>query len=1049
VLISNAAIRNRTTVGVLMLLIVVAGVFSYATLPRESEPDVEIPIVIITTTYEGVSPEDVESAVTIKIENELTGLKGVKEIRSTSAEGLSTITVEFMPDVNIDDAMQYVRDKVDQAKPELPDAAEEPFIREVNIAELPIVMVNITGAVSLVRLKAIAERLEETVEQKIDGVLNVDVLGGLEREIRVEIDQDKLVAYGLSIPEVLQLIPAENVNISAGGLETEGVRFNVRVPAEFAEPEEVDHLVLAQRNGKPIYLLDVGRVADTFKDRASFARLNGRSSVTLSVQKRIGADIIPIVDGVSAILDRARNKMPFVTFEITYDKSNDIRMMVRDLENNILSGLVLVVTVLVLFMGWRSSMIVALAIPMSMLISFAVIQAFGMTLNMVVLFSLILALGMLVDNAIVIVENIYRHVEMGYDRLHAAMKGTGEVAWPVITSTATTIAAFAPMLLWPGIMGDFMKYLPMTLIVTLSSSLFVAMVITPTICSLAAGGRKERRADREGPGKRVYRRFLDITLHHRAATVALSALLLVGMAIVFGKYNRGIELFPDIDPRVGIVSARFPQGTNIHRSNAMAMQIESRTAGIADDLKYAVANVGSGGSGGDLFGGGGSTGPHVANLTLTFHDYKDRKRKSADALKDLRLAVADLAGAEIKVEKAQEGPPTGAPVTVRVIGEDFATLRDISRKVKGAVAENPSVINLRSDFEAARPELAFRVDRRQAALLGVNTAVVGNFLKTAIFGHEVGTYRQFNDEYDITVRLPEHQRVNIEDILRLRVPTEGGKAVPLSSLGTFAYTGGLGTISRLDQKRVITITGDNAESTNAEAVRKDVQARLAALNLPDGYELQFAGEQEEMDKAMTFLSKAYVIAVLIIVMVLVTQFNTLSVPLIIMTTVILSLIGVLAGLLTCDMPFGVIMTGVGVISLAGVVVNNAIVLLDYTRQLQRRGLALLDAAVQAGVTRLRPVLLTAATTILGLIPMATGASFDFHTMSMAWRSESSQWWASMAVAVIFGLAFATVLTLVVVPSLYVSLYRVGAWFGLGGLRKPDDEPKPAVELEDY
>ena len=1050
--ISNVSIKNRTTVGVLMFLIVVTGVLSYVTLPRESAPDVEIPIVIITTAYEGVSPEDVESAVTIKIENELTGLKGVKEVRSSSAEGLSTIIVEFMPDVAIDDAMQYVRDKVDQAKPELPDAAEEPFIKEINVAEMPIMMVNITGSISLVRLKDIAERLEEVIEQQIDGVLNVDVLGGLEREIRLEVDQDKLVAYGLSIPEVLTLIGGENVNISAGGLETAGTRFTVRVPAEFTDPGEANQLVLAIRNGKPIYLLDVARVADTFKDRASYARLNGKSSITLSIQKRIGADILPIADGVRAVLEKAGAKAPRgVEFKVTHDRSNEIRMMVGDLENNILTGLVLVVVVLVVFMGWRSSVIVAMAIPMSMLISFAVIQAFGMTLNMVVLFSLILALGMLVDNAIVIVENIYRHVEMGYGRLEAAMKGTSEVAWPVITSTATTIAAFAPLLVWPGVMGDFMKYLPMTLIITLSSSLFVAMVITPTICSLAAGGRKKRDSARVGLVTGMYRRFLGVTLHHRVATITLSAMLLVGMAMVFGKYNHGIELFPDVDPLNGLANIRFPQGTNIHRSNEMALLVERRADCIKDDVKHMVANVGDGGSGGEAFGGQGSSGPHVANLTLTFHDYVDRKRPSAKALDDLRAKLTDLPGAEIKVEKPQEGPPVGAPVTVRIVGEDFSKLREISERVKAIIDKVDGVINVRSDFEAARPEIAFTVDRRQARLLGVNTAVVGNFIKTANFGREVGTYRQYNDEYDITVRLPERQRNNIQDIERLRVPRQGAKAVPLSSLGSFSYTGGLGTINRLDQKRVITVTGDNAEGVNADELRKTVQDKLAAVSrgLPDGYELQFAGEAEEQEKAVAFLSKAYVIAVLIIVMILVAQFNTLSAPLIIMTTVILSLIGVLGGLLICDMPFGVIMTGVGVISLAGVVVNNAIVLLDYTRRLQRRGLTVVDAAVRAGVTRLRPVLLTATTTVLGLIPMATGVSFDFHSMEIVWRSESSQWWASMAVAVIFGLAFATVLTLVVVPSLYVSLYRMGAWFGLGGLRRPGQQHKPAVELEDF
>ena len=1037
-LLTNAAIKNRTTVGVLVLLIAVTGVYSYLVIPREAAPDVKVPIILITTTYEGVSPEDVESSVTNKIEKELTGVGGVKELRSSSAEGTSVIVVEFYPDVEIEEALRKVKDKVDLAKADLPADAEDPVVEEVNIAEFPIMIVNLSGKVSPVRLKAIADELEDAIEQ-IPGVLNVDVLGALEREIRLEMNPDRVTAYRLSIPELLAVIPSENVNVSAGGLETTPVKFNIRVPAEFARPEEVDGLSLTVRDGRTIFLTDVVEVRDTFKDRASYSRLDGVESVTLSIQKRVGANIVHIADAVKAVLAEAQRRVPLgVSMDVTLDVSKDVRMMVKDLENNILSGLVLVVAVLVVFMGFRTSLIVALAIPLSMLISFTVILGMGYTMNFIVLFSLILALGMLVDNAIVIVENIYRHVQMGMGRAEAAMRGTGEVAWPVITSTATTIAAFSPLLFWRDVMGDFMKYIPITLIITLSSSLFVALVISPTVCSLVGGGRPRRRG--RGLFVRSYRAVLAAALANWFVTLPLVLLLLVGVGRYYAKRNHGVELFPDFDPRRAIVNIRSPQGTNIRESYRLARLVEERidAPDIRPYLVHTITNVGASGSGGISFGGA-TGGPHVANLTLLFHDFEERQRPSAEVVADVRRRLAGIAGAEIKVEKEQHGPPTGAPVTVRIIGEDIELLRAASRRAQQAIAGTPGLVNLRSDFEAARPELAFHVDRQKAMLLGVNTAVVGNFLKTAIFGSKVGTYRQFNDEYDITVRLPVSQRTSLDDLLRLHVPSRTGAPVPIGSLGDFAYSPGLGTINHVDRKRVITLTGD-AEGRQSNEVLRDVQAALGKMELPRGYAITYAGEKEEQDKARRFLSKAFVVALLLIVLILVAQFNTLSVPVVIMTTVVLSMIGVLAGLLICRMPFGIIMTGIGAISLAGVVVNNAIVLLDYTRQLQRRGLGLVAAAVEAGTTRLRPVLLTASTTILGLVPMATGVSFDFHVMQWATRSESSQWWAAMATAVIFGLGFATLLTLVVVPVLYVTAYRLLSKVGLGGLRAAQAEP---------
>ncbi len=1024
-LLTDAAIKNRTTVAVLGLIIVITGSYSYISLPREAAPDIPIPFILVTTTYEGVSPEDMETSVTMKIEKELNGIRGVEEITSSSAEGMSLISVEFTPDVPSEVALQRVRDRVDLAKGELPVDAEEPVIKEINFAEMPIMLISISGELSPVQLKEVADDLQDTLEA-VPGVLKVDMAGDLEPEIRLEFNPDRIAEYNLTIAEILALIPSENVNISAGGLETTGTKFNVRIPAEFVTPEEVDHLLLTVRDGKPIYLSDVAKVRYTFKDRTSFSRLDGMPNITLSISKRVGANAVRVSDYVKAVINKAQEQANGVLkFDITFDMSKMVRNMVADLENNIASALILVTAVLLLFLGWRPSTIVAMIIPLSMLITFFLVQMLGYTLNMIVLFSLVLVLGMLVDNAIVIVENIYRHLQLGYNRIEAGILGAREVAWPVITSTLTTVCAFFPMMFWPGIMGDFMKYLPITLTLGLLASLFVGLVFNPVICTVWAG-RSPAPRQKDHWIIRGYRRIQYLGLNNPGLTLFLSFCLLIAIGNLYGKIGQGVEFFPEGDPSRAVINVRAPQGTNIYETNQISSLIEERVQPYKQWIEHIVTNVGSSGSTSELMATTG--GPHLANVTLVFYDFADRERPSAEIIAEVRKAVADLSGAEIRVEKEEMGPPTGAAVTVRIVGEDFKTLERLSEQAKRLISDVPNIVNLRSDLEATRPELAFIVDRRVAMLLGVNTAIVGNFLKMAVFGSKVGTYRQFNDEYDITVRLPVEDRTKVDDLYRLQIPNAAGQAVQLSSLGRFEYRGGFGTINRVDQKRVVTLTAD-AEGRLGTEVLADVQNRLKAFELPSGYEIRYAGEKEEQDKAQAFLSKAFALALLLVTMVLVIQFNSLMVPLIIMTTVVLSLIGALSGLLICKLPFGVIMTGIGVISLAGVVVNNAIVLLAYTQQLQQQGLDLIAAATEAGVTRLRPVMLTALTTIIGLIPMAIGISFDVHTLTWATRSESTQWWRNMAVVVIFGLGFATILTLVVVPSLYVMLSRLSLRLG--------------------
>ncbi len=1016
-LISNAAIRQRSTVFALMFISIVVGIYSYVTLPRESNPDITIPYVLVVTAYEGVASSDIESLVTLPIERKLKGLKEVKEIRSVSAEGSSMITIEFNPDVEIDDAMQWVRDKVDQAKGDLPgDLENDPSILEVNLSEFPVLMVAVSGEVGETALKAVAEELEERVEE-IPGVLDVVLTGGRERQVRVEFDPDRLAAYRLSFSEILAAIQRENVNIPGGSIDIGQGKYLLRIPGEFTDPSQIDNLVMVTREGKPIYYKDVAAVDFTFEDRVSYARLGGAESVTLAIKKRVGENIIAVADQVFALLEGAKHVLPpGVTLSVTLNQSKDIRRMVSELENNILTGLILVVAALFLFLGFRNSLFVAMAIPFSMLLSFIVIQALGITLNMVVLFSLILALGMLVDNAIVIVENIYRHMQEGKGRVAAAREAAGEVGWPVISSTLTTLCAFFPMTFWPGLMGEFMKFLPLTLIITLSASLFVALVINPVACAsfMKLDDKAQKSEGDETAVVRGYRLLLEKALDHRWKVVAGAAALLVGISILYAVLGHGVELFPDTEPNRAFVEIKAPEGTSLDASNAIAKRVEEIAAG-EPDIKFVIGEVGvapSGEEGGD---NGGQT--HMGKVSLEFVDRAERHENTNRVLERIRKTMAGFSGAEIKVEKEENGPPTGAPVSIEISGERVEVLEMLVTRARELIRDVSGLVDLKDDFSKAKPEIRVVVDREKASLLGLSTSEISNMVKAAISGTKLGTYRHGQDEYDIIVRFPQRRRQSFADIENLLIPTPQGAQVPLSTIARLELGTGFGSIRHLDQDRVVTISA-NTEGRGSNEVLKDVQQLLAQMELPSGYRVNFAGEQEEQQKASAFLGKAFIAAIFLISLVLVTQFNSFSQTLIVMTSVVLSLTGVFLGLMITATPFGIIMTGIGVISLAGVVVNNAIVLIDYINQLRRQGLELRDALVRAGVVRFRPVMLTAMTTILGLMPMAIGVSFDFRSFTWEIGGESAEWWGPMAVAVIFGLAFATILTLIVVPVLY-------------------------------
>ena len=1019
--LTDYSIRHRITVFVLVLILVVFGGYSYHSLPTEAAPDITIPFIIVNTIYIGAPPQDMESLVTRQIEKELQGLENVKEIRSTSVEGGSTITVEFNPNVDLDDALQRVKDRVDRAKPELPEDAEDPIVMEVNLSNIPIMIVNLSGDFGLVRLKEIAADLADEIET-IPGILEVNLTGGLEHEVQVDVDPERLAVYGLALQNVVDAVRRENVTLPGGSVEMGPYKYSVRVPGELESVDEIGDLVIRGSGGVPVYIRDVASIAYGFEERKSYARLNQQSCVSLSITKRSGENLIKIADRVKEEIERLRPTFPPGTqVTILADQSEDIRLMVRDLENNIISGLLLVVAVLFLFMGIRNAFFVGVAIPLSMLVSFIVLAIMEITLNMVVLFSLILALGMLVDNAIVVVENIYRHRQEGREPDDGARVGTSEVATPVIASTLTTLCAFAPLIFWPGVMGEFMKYLPITLIVTLSSSLFVGLVINPTFCAsfMKVKGTQAETSPLLNKALERYQRVLERALDHPWITSLVSGTVLIFVVSIYSLWNHGVEFFPEVEPRKAYIDARAPSGTSLDASDRIVRRIEEILTSFVD-VDIFVANVGAGAGGfASLFGGEGES--HNSRISIDFVDEDEQQQSSLKTLEQFRASLRDITGAEIEITKERTGPPTGAPISVEISGEDFAVLGDLAARARRIIAGVPGAVDLKDDYDRGRPEIQVRVDRESAALVELNTSQIASTVRTAVYGTKASEYRVGEDEYDIRVRFREDRRRSLADLEQITIEKDG-RLIPLSSVARIETSGGLGSIRRKDLERVVTIEG-KVQGRTSDAVLKDVRKQLVDLSLPPGYRLSYTGENEEQEKASAFLGKAFVVAVFAIALVLITQFDSIMLPVAVLSSVFLSLVGVLIGLLVTGMPFGILMTGVGIISLAGVVVNNAIVLIDYTLQLFRRGLSRREAIVQAGLTRFRPVILTAVTTILGLIPLTTGISFDFYTFTWQVSGRSSQWWGPMGVAVVFGLAFATALTLIVVPVVVSLIWR--------------------------
>jgi multidrug efflux pump subunit AcrB len=1012
----------------MVLVISIAGFQAYKSIPREAAPDIQIPLLIVSIPFPGSSPEDVESLISNKVEQELKTIKNLKEISSTSSEGVSVLTLEFTSDFDISEARTKVREKMDQIKPDLPADAEDYQVTEINLSEQPLMILNLAGDMGLLGLTELADDVKEEIEG-IPGILEVRRAGGLEKEIRVYVNPDKMNYYKLALNQVSSSISNENTNLPGGTITMGPTKYMIRVPGEFINPEGINEALISAPNQVPVRVRDIAQVVFGYKEVTSKSRLDGLESVSLSIVKRSGENLLAIRNEVKSIIQRLeKDYKEDVKFSILSDQGEHVQQIVKDLENNILTGFVLVFLVLLLVMGISNALLVAVAIPLSFLVSMIILNVMGFTLNIVVLFSLILSLGLLVDNAIVIVENIYRHRQAGKSRIEAAKLGTKEIAIPVTTSTITTVAAFFPLIFMPGIAGEFISFLPKTLIVTLSSSLFVALIINAVFCStmMRVKVNKEVTSDFDelklvdhSKILRIYQMILRSVLRFRFVTVIVFIFLFIGTFYWYGTNTfprKRIEFFPKTEPSEAVVNITAPMGTTLEISDGYVTSVEGYVENDMDKLDAVVANVGQRrGSGASS---SGSTTTYLSHVVLDFPSWQNWVEKPSEIIKNLRQKLVKMVGVQVKLAEAQSGPPTGKAFNLEVQGKDFSKMIDSVEKIKKRIKDIPGLVDLTDDFDRSRPELKVIIDRDKASRLGFRARDIASTVRTAFNGKKVSVFRDGTEEYDIWVQLDQSFRKNQSDLASLFIFTPTGEPVRLSEIAKVDTGPSYGSIRHVDTERTITISGDAFRVPGPVLVMK-AQRVLKDLELPDGVRYKFTGENKGRQETQVFIGQALIIAICLILVVMIAQFNSIALPFIVITSVFMSVMGVLLGLIVHDRPFGIIMTGVGTVALAGIVVNNVIVMLDFVVKLRKRGFARNEAMVLASAVRFRPVLLTAVTTVIGLAPMAMGMDIDFSRDSpIVFGSESGSFWKSMALAIMYGLGVATFLTLIMVPTLY-------------------------------
>ncbi|MBD3419219.1 MAG: AcrB/AcrD/AcrF family protein [Chitinivibrionales bacterium] len=1020
-------VKKHAAVFCFAALVILVGVVAYATLPRESFPEIEQPYVFVTTFYPGVAARDMENLVTRPIEEELDGLEGLKEVTSSSQQSLSLIWTQFTSDVKVETALRRVRERVDIAKAELPDDAEEPLVQEFTSSTFPVYIMVLSHPDGLEAIDKVSQNLQDRFK-RVPGVLDCELAGNRTKEVAIELDPVKMEHFGLAIDDVSYALQMENVNIPGGQLKNKAKNYTIEITGEIQDPRTFEEIMI-NKQGKSIKLKQVGTARFGYAAPETYSRFNGNPCITLSISKRSGENIIDVVDNVNAALDEIRDQLPAGTkVGVSYDSSDEIKDMILDLENNMFSAFVLVLLVTIFFLGFVNSLFVSLAIPFSMLMSFFMLQLMGITLNMIVLFSLILALGMLVDNGIVIVENIFRHASMGKSRMQSAIDGAQEVAGPIVASTITTCLAFFPIIFMPDIMGDIMAYVPKTVITVLLCSLAVALTINPVACShFMSISEKNMKKITEGSGTFVkfqnwYANLIEGALSKAWVVVIISFAVVFTGIFLYSIGGKEPIFFPELDPSVGIVDVTAPQGAPLDKTDAIMRELEKIVPQSPSSMKSMQTTTGKGAD--DGFGGPAGSEYHKGNINVNYKRYVDRKIKGKVAIDSLKKRLEGFTGAEVKVKPIEMGPPTGNDISYEIVGQDYAVMGAYADTLIHILERYTELKLIETDFESAKPEVSVSIDRKKAAFYGLSTMGIASTVRNAINGGIVGKYRQDKDEYDIIVRYKQGARNSINQLSGLQIVNNDGDRIPLSSVAEITTSSAVGIIKRRNLYRAVNVYADFREGTqNKREISEEIETRFGNVVMPEGYRVQ-PGEGFAMRKdATVFLAQAFAVALFLIAVVLVGQFNSFMQPLIIMISVFLSIGGVFWGYFLSGQEFVIIMSGIGCISLAGVAVNNCIVLVDYTNLLIKSGTHWRDAVIEAGKTRLRPVLLTAITTVLGLIPMALGVSFDIHKFTFQVGSESSEFWTAFAWAMIYGLSFATVMTLVVVPSLLSLYYR--------------------------
>ena len=1113
--LTNLAVENGTSVFLLAIMILIFGLYAYVQVPKEQFPEVDLPTVFVNTPYFGNSAADIESLITRPLEKELQSVDGVKSIQSTSIQDFSVVTIEFNSDEDVEEATRRVKDALDLARPELPnDLDTDPVVQEVNTAKIPIITINVSGDYPPEELRRYAEEMEDEIEE-VDGVSAVNLKGVQEREIEIAVDVRKMESLQISFTDIENAVAGENLTLSGGEIINNGVRRAIRVVGEFDDADELAQTVIKRENQRLVYLRDVADVTFGYEEPTSIARADGLPVISLEVIKKTGENLLSTSDAIKETVAEVGSRLP-EDLSITFfnDQSHNTRDQVENLENSIISGVILVVAVLLFFLGLRNALFVGIAIPLSMLMGILWIWLSGVTLNIVVLFALILALGLLVDNGIVIVENIYRYMQLGEVSDRAAKYGAGEVAWPIIASTATTLAAFLPLAIWPGIVGEFMKYFPITLILVLTSSLIVALVINPVFASYfmevdkraeteAGRSRKVRNTliaagvlmaigliglvagvtwlfnlmvistvvmlfyffllrpasfafqDRFLPWlENKYNNLIGWSLRYSKSVFGGTLVLLVVSLILTSISPPQIQFFPKADPLYVNAFVELPLGSDIAATDEVARTLEQRLLAMlkpyGDVVEAVLTQVGENTSDPNRPPEPGVT-PNKARITVTFVPFRERNGVSTTAImEEIRQEVRGIPGVKVSVDQNASGPATGKPINLEITGNDVEQLVPLGDNVINFINRQgiPGIEELTADVKLGKPELLVRINREAARRYGLSTGQIASALRTSVYGKEISTYKLGEDEYPIMIRLNEAERNQVANLLDQRItfrdPSNGRiTQVPISTVADVEYTSTYSSIKRKDLDRVITISSNVLDGYAANDIIPEIDAALQGYDWPQNTNYEFTGEQQQQQEDVGFLLGAFVFALFLIFIIIVAQFNSISSPFIILTSVVLSTIGVLLGYFFFGGVFSVVFTGVGIISLAGVVVNNAIVLIDYTTLLMRekveeQGLEAISeldladirqAIIEGGATRLRPVLLTAITTVLGLIPLAVGFNFDFFSFVANWDGrlfiggDNTALWGPMAWTVIYGLTFATFLTLVVVPVMIWLLYN--------------------------